>query len=199
MIPRLREREMRQEVRGLREKPILMLPPSLFALSYAYVCVVRPWVWLKVVDRTGVMKQRGPRSLAFQNIILHHGSCQPDGRCSGMGIAHSNEVKCASVMDGDAHESSLSMFMCVCGIAASPAFYCCPLVSQWRLTTQILWGVAKRKCWTAKDGVTSDRKHCKKETKTLKKRQDHEKTKQTTWFSRQVSRPWTNGVHCPVV
>lgn len=31
-----------------------------------------------------------------------------------MGIAHSNEVKCALVMDGDARESSPSMFMCVC-------------------------------------------------------------------------------------
>lgn len=39
-----------------------------------------------------------------------------------MGIAHSNEVKCVSVMDGDARGSSPSMFMCVCGIAAIPAF-----------------------------------------------------------------------------
>lgn len=129
--------------------------------------------WLKVAAQTGVMKQRGPHSLALQNIILHHGSCQPDGRCSRVGITHSNEVKCASVMDGDAHESYPSMFVCVCvracGMAAIPAFYCCPLVSKWRLTTQILWGVAKRKCWTAKDGVTSDKKHCKKEKKPWKR------------------------------
>lgn len=40
MIPRPRGREkLRQEVRGLRERPIFMLPPSLFALLFAYVCV----------------------------------------------------------------------------------------------------------------------------------------------------------------
>ncbi|KAI3365957.1 hypothetical protein L3Q82_009790 [Scortum barcoo] len=58
----------------------------------------------EVVAQTGVMKRHGPRSLALQNIILHHGSCQLDGRCSGMGIALSDEVKCAPVMDGDAPE-----------------------------------------------------------------------------------------------
>lgn len=67
---------------------------------------VRPYVWLEVDTQTGVMERHGAHSLALQNIILHHRSCQPDGRCSGMGIAHSNEVKCAPMMDGHARESS---------------------------------------------------------------------------------------------
>lgn len=140
--------------------------PRVCLLSCLRTCVyVSPRVWLKVVARTGVMKRGGPRSLAFQNTILHHGSCQPDGRCSGMGNAHSNEVKCAlwwMVMRASPLSVRVCMCVCMCGIATSPAFYCCPLVSQWRLTTQILWGVAKRKYSIAKDGVTSDRKHCKK-------------------------------------
>lgn len=71
---------------------------------------------------TGVMKRHAPCSLALQNIILHHASCQPDGRCSGTGIAQSSGVKRASVMDGDAHEASLSVFMCMRSFAVSPGF-----------------------------------------------------------------------------
>lgn len=94
------------------------------------------------------------------------------------------------LMDGDARESSLSTFMCVCvcGIAAISSLLLLSISQPMKadhpdFARRVHEEMLNCQRWS---DIRRTKSFLKK--KALKKRQE---TKQTTWFSRQVTRPWS--------